>query len=272
MGSQALLGVDVGFSTRRKTTGLAWLSGSVVEVTVTGSSWTERKRDLPAGVKFRLAALDAPIVPTPDAYNRRGCEYIFYGRAFARRCRPGLSHHGRGLQLRHAGAQAARDFANVLSTSPPPYGPHVLADLPIVEAFPNTFMGILLPEGRFLNWSKSLGLARSDWLYEELVELGMMRKLLGRLTLNEQSVADVFEQATRHDERAALICLLTAMFAVRGDVIVVGDVQGGWFWLPPIDLWASWARNDFKLALAICQKGNFPATAAWIETARQVDE
>ena len=60
---------------------------------------------------------------------------------------------------------------------------------------------------------------------------------------------DVFEQTTNHDERAALICLLTAMFAVGGDTAIVGDDHGGWFWLPPIDLWADWAQNDFKLAL-----------------------
>jgi hypothetical protein len=148
--SQALLGVDVGFSETRKTTGLACFSDAGVHVTVTGSSWSERKRDLPAGITFRLAALDAPIVPTSGADRRRGCEYIFYGGAFAKRCRPGLSHHGRGLQLRHAGARAASDFAKILSADPLSYGPHVLAGIPIVEAFPNTFMGVLLPEGRFL--------------------------------------------------------------------------------------------------------------------------
>lgn len=272
MGSQALLGVDVGFSARRKTTGLAWFSDSVVGVTVTGSSWSERKGDLPAGVRFKLAALDAPIVPTPDASNRRGCEYIFYGGAFAHRCRPGLSHHGRGLRLRQAGAQAAREFATILSMTPLPYGPHVLAGLPIIEAFPNTFMGVLLAESSFLSWSKSLGVPKSDWLYEQTVELGIMRKLLGRLTLNERSIADVFEQATNHDERAALICLLTAMFAAKGDVVIVGDDHGGWFWLPPIDLWASWAQDEFELAISIHQKANFPATAAWMESARQMDQ
>ncbi|UQD98207.1 DUF429 domain-containing protein [Bradyrhizobium japonicum] len=271
MGRQALLGVDVGFSARRKTTGLAWFSGSGVGVTVTGSSWSERKGDLPAGVEFRLAALDAPIVPTPDASNRRGCEYIFYWGAFARRCRPDLSHHGRGLRLRQAGAQAAREFADILSVSPLPYGPLVLAGLPIIEAFLNTFMGVLLVESNFLGWSKSLGVAKSDWLYEQIVELGIMRRLLGRLTSNERSVAGVFEQATNHDERAALICLRTAMFAAEGDV-VIGDDHGGWFWLPPFDLWASWAQDEFELAVSIHQKINFPATAAWMETARRVGQ
>jgi hypothetical protein len=261
VGSQALLGVDVGFSERRKTTGLAWFSDSGVQVTVSGSSWSERKHDLPVGSTFRLAALDAPIVPTSDAGHRRGCEYIFYGGAFARRCRPGLSHHGRGLRLRHAGTQSAYEFANILSAGPLPYGPHVLAGIPIVEAFPNTFMGVLLPEDSFLSWSKFLHLPKSDWLYEQLVELKIIRKLLDRLMLRERSITNVFEQTTNHDERAALICLLTAMFAANGNAVIVGDNGGGWFWLPPIELWASWARAGLELELSRNQKRKFPSTA-----------
>jgi hypothetical protein len=264
--------VDVGFSERRKTTGLAWFSDRGVQVIVTGSSWSDRKRDLPAGIMFRLAGLDAPIVPTGDANGRRGCEFVFYGGPFAKRCRPGLSHHGRGLLLRQAGTQAANEFAAVLATAPLPYGPHVLAEVPIIEAFPNTFMGVLLPEEVFPNWSKSLGLAKSDWLYQQLVELGIIRKLLLRLSLNDSSIIRVFESNGHHDERAALICLLTAMFAATGKAVIVGDDRGGWFWLPPIELWSSWARNGLELALLTHQKRNFKSTARWAPWDQGADE
>jgi hypothetical protein len=270
--SQALLGVDVGFSETRKTTGLAWFSETGVQATVTGSLWSERKRDLPTGITFRLVPLDAPIVPISNADARRGCEYIFYGGAFARRCRPGLSHHGRGLRLRLAGTQAANEFAKILPAGPVPYGPSVIAGIPIVEAFPNTFMGVMLPEGRFLSWSKSLGSAKSDWLYEQLVELGIMRKLLERLMLRERSIAEVFERTTNHDERAALICLLTALFAAKSDAVIVGDDQGGWFWLPPIEVWAGWARDAFRLALSTHQQqGKFPTTTRWAAAVTKIN-
>jgi len=47
--------------------------------------------------------------------------------------------------------------------------------------------------------------------------------LLSKLDLASLSVLRKFEQAQHHDERAALICLLTAMFARFGDAVIVGD-------------------------------------------------
>ena len=38
-------------------------------------------------------------VPEHNFEAARGCEYVFYGGAFSRRCRPGLSHHGRGVPM-----------------------------------------------------------------------------------------------------------------------------------------------------------------------------
>src|SRR4051794_19504178 len=115
MATPALLGVDVGFSKSSKTTGLAWFANSTIATALAGSSWEERQRALPRGVQFAIAALDAPIVPPHNYTIFRGCERAFYGGAFSRRCRPGLSHHGRGVELRDAGREAAQQFAAVLS-------------------------------------------------------------------------------------------------------------------------------------------------------------
>src|SRR5882757_3755520 len=117
MGTPPLLGVDVGFSMSKKTTGLAWFAGSTIETALTGSSWSERSRSLPRDIQFAIAALDAPIVPADNDNAFRGCGRGFYGGAFWNRCRPGLSHHGsRGLALRDAGRQAAKEFAAVLES------------------------------------------------------------------------------------------------------------------------------------------------------------
>ena len=61
MATPALLGVDVGFSKSRKTTGLAWFAGSTIETALTGSSWSERSSSLPRDAQFAIVALDAPI-------------------------------------------------------------------------------------------------------------------------------------------------------------------------------------------------------------------
>ena len=61
--SANVLGVDVGFSARGKTTGLAWRVDGQVDATVTRSAWESRHAALPAGVLFDVAALDAPLLP-----------------------------------------------------------------------------------------------------------------------------------------------------------------------------------------------------------------
>jgi hypothetical protein len=264
MNMPPLLGVDVGFSKTRKTTGLAWFANSTIETVLTGSSWGERSRSLPRDVQFAIAALDAPIVPA-DNYNAfRGCERAFYGGAFWNRCRPGLSHNGRrGLALRDAGRQAAQEFAAVLAPVAPRFGPYVMPTKPIIEAFPNAFIGVLLPAEAFVDWSKALGKAKSDWLFETAAELGILGKLLSTLDLASARTRKKFEDAKDHDERAALICLLTAMFAWSRDAVIVGDHLGGWFWLPPKSLWAPWASAALEAALGPSPKNRFPLTGHW---------
>jgi predicted nuclease with RNAse H fold len=263
MATPALLGVDVGFSRTRKTTGLAWFAGSTIETALTGSSWRERSRSLPRDVRFSVVALDAPVVPEHNYEAARGCERAFYGGAFAKRCRPGLSHHGLGVPLKDAGREAAIDFASVLAPGTLPFGPCVLLTKPIIEAFPNTFMGVLLPAEAFAGWSKALRKAKSDWLFETAAELGIFGKLLSKLDLASARIRNKFENAGDHDERAALVCLLTAMFAQSGDAVVVGDTEGGWFWLPPMALWAPWASAALETALGPSLKKRFPMTGHW---------
>jgi hypothetical protein len=255
MATPALLGVDVGFSKTRKTTGLAWFANSTIETALTGSSWQERSGSLPRNVQFSIVALDASVVPEHNYDAARGCERAFYGGAFSRRCRPGLSHHGRrGLDLRAAGREAAQHFAAVLEPVELQFGPLVLPAKPIIEAFPNTFMGVLLPEENFAGWSKALGKPKSDWLYERVVEAGLFRKLLSKLDIGSPTILENFERAERHDERAALICLLTAMFAWSRDAVIIGDADGGWFWLSPMALWAPWASAALAAARPLTQK------------------
>lgn len=51
---------------------------------------------------------------------------------------------------------------------------------------------------------------------------------------------------TDHEKPAAWVCLLTAACAATGEAEVVGDDKGGWFWLPPLDQWAVWARDALE--------------------------
>jgi hypothetical protein len=53
---------------------------------------------------------------------------------------------------------------------------------------------------------------------------------------------------TDHELRAALICLLTAALADKGVAAIIGEAEGGWFWLPPWSMWQPWAKDGLESA------------------------
>jgi hypothetical protein len=50
-----------------------------------------------------------------------------------------------------------------------------------------------------------------------------------------------------HDERAALVCLLTAAGVAEGKYTAVGNAATGYFFLPPWSMWQSWARQEIDI-------------------------
>jgi hypothetical protein len=47
-----------------------------------------------------------------------------------------------------------------------------------------------------------------------------------------------------HELRAALICLMTAALAGKDTAAIIGEAEGGCFWLPPRSLWEPWERTS----------------------------
>ncbi len=254
----ALLGVDVGFSKTAKSTGMAWRVDGRISACRTGSAWEARCAALPAEVTFDLAAFDAPLVPPGDRLLPRGCEAVFYRGAFWNRCRPGMSHHGRGLDLRRAGATAAEQFVAVVGCEFPLLSAAV-AGHAMVEAFPNTFMGVLLPE--VLLDTLPPGRSKSDRLYEACLTEEVFDRLIAGLGWPVAETVALLAAERNHDIRAAYVCLLTAGVAHAGTATVVGDCVGGWFWLPPGELWADWARAAVSLTLSDARKRSYPEVA-----------
>lgn len=89
----SLLGIDVGFSESRATTGMAL---SVFGEIHTHRTFTDKARRLdcvPRGASpFAMIAIDGPLVPkdTPDTHYRH-CERLFVTGTYQKRCKPGLS-------------------------------------------------------------------------------------------------------------------------------------------------------------------------------------
>jgi hypothetical protein len=124
----------------------------------------------------------------------------------------------------------------------------VRGDGPIVEAFPNAFLGVLMPEVELLAAPRFKRVRRFDWLYERMVTTGRLESLLSQ-NLDLPDVAwQSLRSETDHELRAALICLLTAALADKGTAAIIGEADGGCFWLPPWPLWQPWARKGLESA------------------------
>ena len=100
---------------------------------------------------------------------------------------------------------------------------------------------------------------RTSRPFERVIE----RNGLGRLAELTRTCND----NRQHDQRAALVCLLTAAGVFAGTYTAVGDEHGGYFFLPPWQSWAAWAREELDLqrvrvaALAVWIRGNRFGTA-----------
>ena len=82
-----------------------------------------------------------------------------------------------------------------------------------------------------------------DWMFETWRKAGLADRLLAVVQLDNPSLLKSIQTNRNHDERAALVCLLTALCKVTRHYVQVDDPLGGGFVLPPRDLWQDWARR-----------------------------
>lgn len=238
----SLLGIDVGFSKTAKSTGIAiYDRGQLVTLTCIGSSSQDRADTLPDSTVFDAIAIDGPIVAASDSPTARMCELILSRGKFSRRCKPGLSHFGFGLQLRAAATRIAIEMQPRAKRAP-----HA-----IVEAFPNAFLGVLLDDDDYAALGPIKRGSKSDAYYARVAATGRFEILLKHLGWHDAALLKIIRDhaapTTRaaHDKRAALVCLLTAACAFSGNAEYIGDDAGGYICLPPKALWASWARDEW---------------------------
>ena len=117
-----------------------------------------------------------------------------------------------------------------------------------MEAFPNAFLGVLMPEAESLSSSNFKRGRRFDWLYDRMVKTGRLESLLSKNLDLPDVVCNRLQSEANHEKRAALICLLTAALAAKGTAAIIGEAEGGWFWLPPWSLWQPWATEGLESA------------------------
>jgi hypothetical protein len=246
-----ILGLDVGFSAKRPTTGVARLAANgTLRLGHTTSAW-ERWREIAGPEPVDVAALDAPYTRAAAA-EPRACERALTLGAFQRRCKPGLSHvPGTGRAFRAAGWTSAQR----LKPSAPERA--LTAEFPridscnVVEAFPNAFLGVCLPDAAFPPTPRLRRGQRFEWLYDAWLRLDLFPPLIAAIGLPQlDGVLDACGRNAHHDQRAALVCLLTGACVKTGRYTAIGDAAGGYLFLPPWSRWAAWARTELDRARA----------------------
>jgi hypothetical protein len=94
-----LIGIDVGFSVTRPTTGIACLEGNHLTPERAGTAWESREAKIPKGFQPSLIAIDGPSLPVgADQHIRRQCRVHFHSRSVPQslKTRPQSSWSGIG--------------------------------------------------------------------------------------------------------------------------------------------------------------------------------
>jgi predicted nuclease with RNAse H fold len=241
----SLLGIDVGFSEHRKTTGVAsYTFGQPARLHCVGSLPQDRAEVLSGRPLYDAIAIDGPIVPSPTNAEQviRCCERLLSKGPFGRRCKPGFSHFGTGLRLRQA--------AMTIASEMPGYRRH--NGVRVVEAFPNAFLGVMLDDKTYAAFEGIPRGKKSDIFFTQASRDRTFDRLFECLRWDDVIFRDQIQavacETTRisHEHRAALVCVLTGACALSGQAAYVGDEVGGSICLPPLCLWADWARTALE--------------------------
>lgn len=256
--SGRVLGIDVGYSDRGKTTGFCVLSWNSQEIDWhlqnTGTDEESRIRAienlLPGTPGSVLAvAIDGPLRPhlIVDPLTFRSCESLLSRGQFQKRGKPGPTNGGSGRQL-HDHATRLTHFAIKQTHILPSAHTPVIHAHAVVEAFPNLFLGVLCDEADYPHPTK-----RRKWtdclypkLKEKLEDL-LLSLLPGRKINGDWRIKD-------HEKIAALVCALTALGVAAQQFVAVGSAGDGYIFLPPANKWGqsstaseSWAERELRL-------------------------
>jgi predicted RNase H-like nuclease len=253
-----VLGIDVGYSDRRKTTGFCVLSwdNQMVDWQLENTGTDENSRIqalqnlLPGNPRGVLAvAIDGPLRPKliVDVLTFRATESLLSRGQFQKRGKPGPTNGGNGRQLHQQATKLAHFALQQTQILPSVHIPAV-HEYAVVEAFPNLFLGVLCDETNYprpvrkRKWTASLYPELKDKLQDLLLSLLPGRKIKGNWHLKD------------HEGIASLICALTALCVAAQRFVAVGSDSDGYIILPPFDRWGqgsatseAWAERELRL-------------------------
>ena len=261
--AESYLGIDVGYSEARPTTGLCLLTLNQNRLTWacrnTGSEERERVRDLrelvPRGTHLSAVGIDGPLARGLVRVNHyRAADALLTRGTFQRRCKPGPTNSPTGRQLHAHATQLANIVVNLrgeghlqLENAPHPHHIHTSR---IVEVFPDAFLGVLLQDADFE--PIILGRGKSDRFWERAVGHYLLENLVQHLA-PQTEFGQPLNSIEDHDHRAAFICALASMCVSRNEYVSVGDPEHGHIILPPCGVWPLEANTQISWTQAALQ-------------------
>ena len=244
----AVLGIDVGCSAVRRSSAVCRIDWNGHEATwrVERFCAVEPERietivSVAGDGLLACAAFDGPLRCGFNGIGRYRTAERMLTRSLARKIgKPGASSAPVGRLLNaHANACAS---AVLRHCNLAPASHTVRIDQrAVVEAFPSSFLGVMIDEPSALATRRH---NRSDRFFLRWCERRTFDRLVDHL-LPGRGLARTPTDLTDHDERAALVCALTALCVAADDYTAVGD-DDGWIILPPYALLQPWAREDLE--------------------------
>ena len=243
----SVLGIDVGWSTGRQSSAvcrLSWRRREIKWETRRFRAIEKERRSAILGVAdghaLSAVAIDGPLASGFGLIGRyRSAERLLgRGDIQGRIGKPGQSSSPNGRKLNEQANLTARLMKATKSCCIEEATHSVRIDpSAIVEAFPTTFLGVLIDRPEEAPNPRS---NKSDRYYAHLTKDRHLDRFLESL-LPGRTLTKALSTITNHDDRAAMVCALTALCVAMGDYTAVGDSRYGWIILPPRRRYADWA-------------------------------
>src|SRR5258708_5515299 len=255
--SGSVLGVDIGYSSTRRSSAVCRLDWTEASVTWTIRRFRAVTREqeevlmaVAGDVVLQTAAFDGPLRTGLDVIRRyRSAERMLTRGLNSKIGKPGQACAPVGQQLNAAANICAKIVRSQCRLVPAMHATSI-DQLAIVEAFPSTFLGLLLADPLSVRASRG---NRSDVFFQHLSTSGKLQELLGYL-LPGRTIHSDLTSVVHHDHRAALAFAFTALCLAADDFVAVGD-EDGWIILPPQSAIQSWAMGDLKANAEFEQPG-----------------
>lgn len=231
-----VLGLDVGWSTVRRSSAaclLTWdahrISARIIRFTADPADYRPALANLIGARRIAVAALDGPLRGDLAEIGLYRTAEMLMTRGLARHIgKPGQTNSPNGRLLNRMTNCYARELLAAAVVEPAIHAGAIHPQA-LVEAFPTSFLGTMLDQG-----FHQPGKARSDLYYARLTgdPSGDRLTRLIQILLPGRSLSFTPVRLRNHDDRAALVCAITALCVMQRRYIAVGD-DNGRIVLPP---------------------------------------